>query len=270
MSPSVSVARQAVGALRDLLSGINNLVQLLRSRNVAPKAIAQVLGELPGAQDAVLPLFDALAAEPLPLRGVPLASAPLRSLLVEQLEAFSAAVEKARARTMNAAARLTLEHALVPVAQQLAGALALLELWADLYGEWRPLDVVELLTLSRSGDQPQTPGTVSREVQLATRAATLELDAPPRALLNWIGLAASLADPKRQAPGFVFTLAAPASDRAVELSIRASSSPTPGFALLLPPRVSATEALVVEAGNHLGLNIRTEDGGVSIQKRAAS
>jgi hypothetical protein len=165
---------------------------------------------------------------------------------------------------MNAATRLALENSVLPIAAQLAGSLPLVELWTDLRSEWRPLDLVELLSLSRAGDQPQTPGAVTREVRLIAPHGLRELVAPPRAVLNLVGLAATLVDPRRQAKGF--ELRAPDGELgpASRLTLRATVEPVSGFSLLLPPWVEPTQATVIEASAVIGLNIRIEDGGLSL------
>jgi hypothetical protein len=257
----------AVGALRDALSSITNLVRLLQSRNVAPKAIAQVLVELPAACDGLVSQFEELAARRLPGMDTSLAHAQLSEFLAAQVNAFRNAIERAMSRTMNAATRLTLENALRPITANLSGALPLVELWTDLHGEWKPVDVVELLSLSRVGDQPQTPSAVAREVVLQAEGGLPDVSAPPRALLNWMGLVTSLADPKKQALSFTFTAHPEAQAPARELHIRPQPRAARGFSLLVPPLVEPTAITVVEAGAVLGLNIRVDDSAVDVAWR---
>jgi hypothetical protein len=254
----------ASGALRDALAGLNNLAQLLRSRNVAPKAIAQVLVELPGTCDAIVPEFERLIARPLAAPLVLNSPARLAAFLNTQVGLFTSAIERASKRSVNAAARLALENAVLQVAHQLGGALPLVELWTDLRTEWRSLDLVELLSLSRIGDQPQTPGAVARDVTLVAPEGILPVVAPPRAVLNLLGLCASLADPKRQTKGFVLEAKADAANPTVWLALTPADTQQSGFTLLLPPHVEPTEAGVRDAAAVMGLNIRIEATGITL------
>jgi len=45
-APAGETARTAVGALREMLSALGNLQQLLRSRSIGPKALAPLLPEV--------------------------------------------------------------------------------------------------------------------------------------------------------------------------------------------------------------------------------
>ena len=110
--------------MRSALAAVANLEQLLRSRNVAPKSIAQVLPDLEHCCSGLVADFEALRQA---LPGALAASSPaaVRDYLAQQVYAFETAIRGATRRTLNAAGRLRLEGTVVEVSSNLAGLLPL-------------------------------------------------------------------------------------------------------------------------------------------------
>ncbi len=243
----------APGSMRSALAAVANLEQLLRSRNVAPKSIAQVLPDLEHCCSSLVADFEAMR-QALPGARVASSPAAVRAFLTHQVNAFEAAIRTATRRTLNAAGRLRLENTVIEVSSDLAGLLPLVELWADAHGESQLLEMVELLSLSRTGDQPQTPRARMTTAVLAGSSIPLRILAPPRALLNAIGLVSSIVS--RQSSQRPIVLHTSVADGENSLTIRSGTAPGRDVHLLLPPTVEVTLPTVVDVGAVLGLNIR--------------
>lgn len=175
-----------IGSLRDAVATANALLLLLRSRNVAPKAIAQLLPSLQDTFSTTAVQFQELAAA---LGGpLPGSFTNLGQLLAAQGARFDTAIDQGTRGAITARTRLHLEHAISLVCHDLSATLALLELWSDALLPPANVDLVELLTLSRAGDQPPIPNSESVHVKLLVETAELPLVAPPRAVLNLLAL----------------------------------------------------------------------------------
>lgn len=243
----------APGSMRSALAAVANLEQLLRSRNVAPKSIAQVLPDLEHCCSGLVADFESMR-QALPGARVASSPAAVRAFLTHQVDAFETAIRTATRRTLNAAGRLRLENTVVKVSSDLAGLLPLVELWADAHGESQLLEMVELLSLSRTGDQPQTPRARITTAVLTAASVPLKILAPPRALLNAIGLLASVVS--RQSSDRPIVLHTSFVDGESQLTIRLGTAPGRSVRLLLPPTVDVTLPTVIDVGAVLGLNIR--------------
>ncbi len=241
------------GSMRSALAAVANLEQLLRSRNVAPKSIAQVLPDLEHCCSNLVADFEAMR-QALPGARAAHSPAALRAFLTQQAHTFETAIRAANRRTLNAAGRLRLENAVIEVSSELAGLLPLVELWVDAHAESQLLEMVELLSLSRVGDQPQTPRARSTTARLTASSVPLQILAPPRALLNAIGLMASVISRRLLEPNLV--LHTRVVDGESQLLIGIGDAPGRAVPLLLPPTVEVTLPTLVDVGEVLGLNVR--------------
>lgn len=258
-----------VGALRDAVATTNALLLLLRSRNVAPKAIAQLLPSLQGSFHTLHANYDLLAAaltadgqhpeRPYHAR-VPESFAELGPLLDRQVDAFNQAVDLGAQQLINAKARLTLEQSVLQISQQLTALLALFELWSDTLRPKAALDLVELLTLSRFGDQPPLPHRQVLHLRLYVQTEALPLTAPPRAVLNWLALTASILASERDPASLALTLHPPTE--AHKLQFGARKDPTQTFLPLQLPALSPkSPANMLDAVKNMGLwGTPTSDG----------
>jgi hypothetical protein len=256
-----------VGALRDAVATTNALLLLLRSRNVAPKAIAQLLPSLQGSFHTLSGNYDLLTSalrgdreRTDSLRSVPTSFAELGPLLHRQVDAFNAAVDLGSQQLINAKARLTLEQSVLQISQQLTALLALFELWSDTLRPRAALDLVELLTLSRFGDQPPLPHRQVLHLKLYVETEALPLAAPPRAVLNWLALAASLLASERDPSDLGLTLLPPTAAQQLVFGFRKET--TQNFlALQLPALSPKSQANMLDAVRNMGLlALRTEGG----------
>ena len=240
-----------VGSLRDGVATTNALLLLLRSRNVAPKAIAQLLPALRdtfGNTNAEFAELRASLSEPPPvsLEG-------LGWLLSQQVATFDAAIAQGSQSAITARTRLSLEQTISGVCHELSAILALVELWSDTLLPKTNVDLVELLTLSRTGDQPLIPHSQSLRVQLVAQSPELLLCAPPRAILNLLGLiAAVVADRTKQDQLSLRLASSPDNEHLLEVSSDDLSARR-YLTLQLPALLPETANNVIDAAGCLGL-----------------
>lgn len=259
-----------VGALRDAVATTNALLLLLRSRNVAPKAIAQLLPSLQGSFQTLDVDYNLLATaltggserdeRSAPPRKLPDSFAELGPLLLRQVDAFNAAVDLGSQQLINAKARLTLEQSVLQISQQLTALLALFELWSDTLRPKAALDLVELLTLSRFGDQPPLPHRQVLHLRLYVETPALPLMAPPRAVLNWLALTASILASEQDPTNLGLTLHAPTE--AFQIRFGLDKEPTQNFLpLQLPALTAKSPSNMLDAVQNMGLSgTRTSHG----------
>lgn len=256
----------------------NGVLLLLRSRNVAPRAIAQLLPSLQDSFRTLSPQFELLCSvlanrAPASDEGTTLASgaapekgpltrptpAPLPAsllglgpLLDRQVHAFNTAILDGTQGTLNAKARLTLEQSVLGICHHLAALLALFELWSDTLRPRAVVDLVELLTLSRFGDQPPIPHRQVLHLKLVPNRAGCLVHAPPRAILNGLGLAAAvLAQPGTPDLGIrLFS-----DNGRCSVVFGSVSEPTQHFLpLQLPALLPESEANLLDAVRRLGVD----------------
>lgn len=246
------------GALRDTLGAVTNLERLLSSRNVAPKAISQVL---PDVQTCCRPLLAEVGGfcRELATKLDPAVILDLGSFIREQVERLDAATSVASKRQVNASVRLKLEREVVAVSRNLAGALPLTELLVGACQKQQPtIDLLELLRLSRSGDQPQTPGARVIQAGLFTEVDPLLVRANPRAMISLIGLCAAVLNVREAAAPVAVKLSL-APDGTAQTRLINEQLPGKGFRVLLPPVVPPTAACIETAARGLGLDLLRTD-----------
>lgn len=259
-----------VGALRDAVTTANGLLLLLRSRNVAPKAIAQLLPSLQDSFRGLPALFGdlrcSLEVSPQPSnsadRGLVLPESFVRlgPLLERQVEQFHGAIESGTRGSINARARLGLEQSAVSISHHLGALLALFELWSDTLRPFAVVDLVELLTLNRVGDQPPIPNRQVLPLSLVVESPQCVIHAPPRAILNWLALSAALLSTPRPDPRLGIRILCN-SERA-SVRVESLSGETPHrLSLHLPATIPETEASLLDAIRRLRVfGARTDSG----------
>lgn len=247
-----------VGSLRDAVATANGLLLLLRSRNVAPRTIAQLLPSLKDSFRTVPSQFEHLCANfsgertSDELSRLPSSLVSLGPVLERQISHFNAAIELGSQGAVNARARLGLEQSISAISHHLAALLALFELWSDTLRPHVVVDLVELLTLSRFGDQPPIPHRQVLSVKLLVDSPHCLLKAPPRAILNWLGLAAAvLAQSSATAPMGIRIRSEAGRGR---LLFEPLVAPTPhALALQLPATLAETESNLLDAVQRVGV-----------------
>ena len=188
----------------------------------------------------------------------------LVELIRAQVELLEQATGQASKRAMNASSRLRLERRVMDVARQLSGALPLAEALREAATPaTQTFDLLELLQLTRSGDQPQTPGARQVQGHVASSVASVPVRCGPRLFLGLIALSGSLVEGEDLA-----------ADLSIELSAeggrsRVTIEPKPGrgapVTLLVPRRVDATRSCVLAAARAAGLECELGQGSVHFQ-----
>lgn len=258
-----------VGSLRDAVATANGLLLLLRSRNVAPKTIAQLLPSLQDSFRSLPSHFEQLCAtlSTAPTSGAlgraPDSLASLGPVLERQISHFNAAIELGAQGAINARARLGLEQSVSAICHHLAALLALFELWSDTLRPHVVVDLVELLTLSRFGDQPPIPHRQVLSVKLIVASPQCLVKAPPRAILNWLGLAAAVLA-QSAAPTVPFGIRILSEGGIGRLLFEPCMEPSPfTLALHLPATLSETENNLLDAVQRVGVAGRRGPNGLA-------
>lgn len=294
-APAGETARTAVGALREMLSALGNLQQLLRSRSIGPKALAPLLPEVVHGAAPVLARLHTFWPT---LGDSPLAECqqPLQKGLEQALGELQGTLGQAALRPLGAGSRLKVEAVVARALRELGGSLALFELVADLHpvhdaatqdqptSERRWVDWVEALTLSRSGDQMQAPGCQLVQARIVIESQPGALPLGPRPALNFAAVLASWLAERSQTLLFVFESGAfepgsphaaapgageagPGSSLRSQLRVeRGSGEQTGGpkakdakggatIGLWVPPLLTATEACLAAVARARGLRL---------------
>ncbi len=245
------------GALRDTLGAVSNLQQLLRSRNVAPKAIGTIL---PDVHSCCTPLVEELQVfrDQLVEKVDPAALGDLVNLIQEQVAKLEAETKQKPRRNMTASARLRLERSVAQIARSLSGALPLAELLAEATEPVpQAFDLLELLQLSRVGDQPQTPGARAIQAEVEAHIESAPVLCNPRVMLSLLGLGAALLALDGDAPKIRVILSQPEPGD-VEVRLQSAAQPSPNRAtaelmMLVPRAVPPTAACLAAAATACGL-----------------
>lgn len=186
--PELEAAR---GTVRDALSGVHNLDQLLRSLRVGPKALTAVV---PHSQASCQPLSDAVRTR---LRAVrphlddPDVADALDAYAQERILDLDRALEASAARPMNARNRLALGQVTARCWPELDAAHKLAELLEEsLWAPQMSLNLCELL--SQSFANPPPAGTENGVVVFTSGGPLhLELHVRPAVMTNVIALGTS-------------------------------------------------------------------------------
>lgn len=255
-------ALDAHGALREALSACANLEQLLHSRNVGPKAVASVLPDVvvacPGFLERLEPFW--LELRSTQFRDCAQGASDLLTSRIDELEQCLA---KAQGKPLGAGPRLRLEGVVRRVLRDLGGMLPLLELMGDLLSprEEEPLDWIEALALSRTGDQSHPPGASVVSGVLVTECESAPVKMSPRVALNVLRSGAALVHDANTPTRLFFT----ATERGHRLSIDRKPDAGRAVALVLPRVVSSTEACLTTAAGVLHLDVKREADAVSFE-----
>ncbi len=245
----------AQGALREALSALGNLEQLLRSRNVGPKAISSVLPDIATSCDQLLqrlkPFYECSKNEHNQE-----CLSRVDELLSVQLEQLSSLLGKATKRKpLNATTRLKVEAAVVKIVRELGGVLPLFELLVDASQEGPTMDWLEALSLSRSGDQSLTPGTTHARANLQSDFETVTASMAPRFALNLVRVGAALV----VRPEEPLRLAFGPGPNGPELTIDRRPANGPSVDLLLPCVIETTAECLAASAIQRGLVVARDD-----------
>jgi hypothetical protein len=175
--PESAALTSARGTFREAIGAARNVTSLVRSRNVGPKAILDVLSDVSAGCHGLGQALDDLLSAMQP-RVCEIAAKELGGFLKERIAALEGELEVARASNMAARDRLRLEQALAQLIADLdAGNALIAMLEASLIGPTHPVDPHELLLQTYSvppsgGHVRQLIPTVLsgvKEAQLPTR-----------------------------------------------------------------------------------------------------
>jgi hypothetical protein len=254
----------------------NGLLLLLRSRNVAPRAIAQLLPSLQDSFRSLSPQFELLChtlagrslfddrPPTVNAQAVPASMLGLGPLLERQVENFNSAIQESAQATLNAKARLTLEQSVLGISHHLAALLAMFELWSDTLRPRAVVDLVELLTLSRFGDQPPIPHRQVLHLKLVPSPTACMLHAPPRAILNWLGLAAAVLANPSPPPNLGIRLVVDGPRSGLVFGPVPEASPH-FLPLQLPALVPETEPNLLDVVRRLGVSGQRTEAGLAFE-----
>lgn len=255
------------GALRDALGAASILERLLKSRNVAPKAISQVL---PDVHACCEPLIQELSAFQDCL-SPPLEPAAVQGLITglrAQVTALEAATKLALKKQVNASARLKLERQVSQVTRHLSAALPLAELLAEArQARTAAIDFRELLELSRAEDQPHTH--LARQVTARLRSMVSEAPIPgsPRLVLGLAGILGAVLNSGREPPRLGVTIAADGAGL-FTAELVATELQGSGFPLRLPPTLPLSAACAIAAAASVGIDCEIQPAFVRLTWRA--
>lgn len=253
--PASEAAR---GSLRETLSALRNLEQLLKSVRVGPRALASVIPDvhascqsLPGTLSGLFAGIAERAADPAPAREFEAYALPRAKDLVD-------ALAKGRRKPLTAKKRLDLEHIVSVRTGELDALRALVECLNDaLSGREVHVDLGQLAQQAlASGGEASGPRA---HVALHSPPLGLELLVNPRVTTQLIVLGASAVTDGGQRPAQVSIEADP--DGGCRLRVRgltepAADSHTVGLPMLIPPTAACLSS--VAQLSHAQLT-RTED-----------
>ncbi len=166
----------ARGVFRDALGGVHNLVQLLHSIRVGPKALTAVIPDVHAACDAmrrsVRELLDDLGSE-LP---TPSATAELRQFFAPRIDELERALARAMHTPINARARLDLEQVLSRLSRELDAGRELLDLLEDaIEGPTVRLSLLEIVRHGVAAPERQLPTAETLSATVSSTPEGLEL-----------------------------------------------------------------------------------------------
>lgn len=262
------------GALRDTLGAVFNLLQLLRSRSVAPRAITAVLPDVHDGCGQLLTELEQLENE--------LGRATSAEAAQELFRFISGHVQVLADATkpqpkMTAGSRLRLERSVAKIERGLAGGLAAAELMSEAREpNTHPYDVLELLRLRRSGDQPEPHSASPVKAVLRSSLDSAMTKCHPRLIWGLIALSATLlrqgeSSPEVLAIGIEAIAADPASVNQpgpkLELSVSVEVAPNeqtspdvqPVLELLVPPTTPCGSTTLSAVARACGLDNSTTD-----------
>jgi hypothetical protein len=268
-------ARTAVGALREMLSALGNLQQLLRSRSIGPKALAPLLPDVVHGAGPLLERLDSF----WPLLG----QSPLGQCRHELQRGLEQAIDELRStlgpatqRPLGAGARLKAEAAVARALRELGGSLALFELVTDLrepgvrndgpVSERRWVDWVEALTLSRSGDQVQAPGCQLVQATVVVQAQPEPLPVGPRAALNLAAVMSSWVTERAQQtrPQLPLRLLFENGSPKGRLRVDRQAAEGHRIGLWVPPLLAATESCLRAVAETRELELTLEPNSIAL------
>ncbi|MEN9580565.1 MAG: hypothetical protein RJA70_3574 [Pseudomonadota bacterium] len=247
------------GALRDALGSVQNLEHLLRSRNVAPRAISQVL---PDVHACCEPLLSELAAfrDRISPGLEPNAVTALVDGLRDQVTALEIATALALKKQVNASSRLKLERQVIQVTRHFSGALPLAELLAEArQPRVAPVDFRELLELSRREDQPHTPGARQITARLRSMVTEAPIYGSPRLVLGLVGILGSGLNSDNETPRVGVILSEP-SRGVYSAEMVTTELEGIGFPLRLPPSLAISASCAVAAASSVGIHCEMQPG----------
>jgi len=185
-SPSDPLAASEInaarGTLREALSALRNLAELLHSVRVGSKALVSVLPDVAAGCAPMRATIDGLLAAVATRAGAAEATAALSAYFWPRLTLLDAELGKAKDKPLSAKSRLALEQVITKLSLELDTARGLLDLLVDAVSN-PPVrvDLAELVQQSFTG--PPSGGSWNREQILATMSfvqAEIEVELNPR------------------------------------------------------------------------------------------
>jgi hypothetical protein len=184
---------QARGSLRDALSGVKNLDQLLRSIRVGSKAVASVIPDVHAScvtiRSASNQLLGAIAQKLLDPRPIE----ELRAFIDPRVCELEQGLGGARHKTMSAKNRLALEGMVTRLSRELDAARDLIDLLED--ASWGPTVRVDLQELVRESLKPvgrEPNGSVKLSATLSLPAERVDVFVNPRVAMGLLTIGVRL------------------------------------------------------------------------------
>lgn len=188
--PRLDAAR---GAVREALSAIRNLEQLLKSVRVGPKALMGVIPDVHQSSSTLIHRVEELLGAVEQRLDDPICARELKAFVQPRVDELTAALQKAKKRAITAKTRLALEALVERVAGELDAARSLLDMLdGAAWGRGVHVNLLEVVRESFKQSEALREGTQQLRVGLTSNAPDLELLINPRVAAMLFGLCAAL------------------------------------------------------------------------------
>jgi hypothetical protein len=254
------------GVLRDALGGVHNLVQLLHSIRVGPKALSAVIPDVHAACEAmrrsVRELLDDLAGE-LPN---PSATGELRQFFGPRIDELERALGRAMHTPINARARLDLEQVLSRLSRELDAGRELVDLLEDaVEGPTVRLSLLEIVRHGVASPERHVPNAETLWATVSSTPEGLELLVNARVARMLVITGVNLVgggDPAIVPQVFIGRI----DNRECGMQVRRTAAPGERIAVPLRPAIEPTLACIEAAARLAGARIErgAEDEGFSV------
>jgi hypothetical protein len=246
---------QAHGELRDALSAIRNLEQLLKSVRTGPRALKSVIPDVYASCAALRSSIDLLLGALRRHATENTAPAALERFVGPRVDELEQALSRAARQEMNAKNRLQLEVVLSRLWRELDAARELLQLVEE--AVWGPrirLDLLELVSETFKAHSVRNPEIRLIRARLVSSKMGIELTVNPRVAMSLFSIGINLvaADSKDRSPRVLVDL-----DETGSCGVTIDREPGAGEELVLPgraliaPTIACAEAAAALTGGRV-------------------
>jgi len=251
----------ASGVIRDTLGAIHNLVHLLGSMLVGPKALTRVIPDVQASCNQMVLAIREVVARTHGTKVHSLAVDDMAGLVATRMKALERALGQAQKGGLRAASRLSLERTVAAIAKDLDGALEIVELLSEASATGSvPVDVTDVIRESAVRTEQGASRTRRLSVTFTPLESAITVKMNPRLAMRLFAFSAALAADRERSVHVDISQ----TGETCLLRIGPAAKSSEAIIVAIPPLIGPTAECVAAVAIGVGARVDRTESGVTL------